>query len=174
MKKIFLLFFMVLFLVPLALAVPASYKGVIDYTGDITTGHTIKAESASRTTTKTITESSFVINHLVKKGEIVKFYFDNNLFTEYTQPLPGTVVDLGTWKLGTAGITSDLFKAKSALTYTLILNGNPSKDNVIGNLFLPTSLAAYPGVSISWDSSSPAVIAANGAVTRDNNDHEVT
>src|SRR3989338_7202251 len=174
MKKIFLLFFIALFLVPLVLAVPVSYKGVIDYSGNITEGHTLKAVSDSRTTTKTITESSFVINHLVKKNEIVTFYFDNNEFTKYTQPLPGTVVGLGTWKLGTAGITSDLFKAKSALAYTLILNGNPSEDNVIGNLYLPNSLAAYPGVSISWDSSSQAVIAANGAVTRDNNDHEVT
>src|SRR3989338_9416725 len=167
MKKIFLLFFIALFLVPLVLAVPVSYKGVIDYSGNITEGHTLKAVSDSRTTTKTITESSFVINHLVKKNEIVTFYFDNNEFTKYTQPLPGTVVGLGTWKLGTAGITSDLFKAKSALAYTLILNGNPSEDNVIGNLYLPTSLAAYPGVTIGW-SPNHASVANNGTVTRDN------
>ena len=173
MKNIFLLILIVLSVIPLVLAVPVSYKGVIDYTGNIATGHVIKAVSDSRTTTKTITESSFVVNHLVKKGEIVKFYFDDNLFTEYTQPLPGTVVDLGTWKISPAGITSDLYKAKSDLTYELILNGNPSKDSVISNLYLPTSLVDYTGTSISW-ASNHGSIAINGTVTRDNSDHTIT
>ncbi|MEA2037435.1 MAG: immunoglobulin-like domain-containing protein [Nanoarchaeota archaeon] len=173
MKKIFLLFFIFLFIIPLVLAVPVSYKGTITYGGDdITTDHTLEAVSATRTTTNVLSQNSFVINHLVKKGEVVKFYFDDNLFTEYIQPLPGSVVDIGVWDISAAGLTSDLYKAKGDLIYELILNGNPSGDNVIADLYLPTSLADYPSVTISW-ASSDASIATDGTVTRDGSDHVV-
>jgi len=166
MKKLFLFFIILLSMSLIVTAVPVSYKGTITYDGeDINTSHSIESKSASRITTKTITESNFVINHLVKKGEIVKFYFEDTLFTEYVQPLPGTIVDLGDWNIITAGLP-DLYKAKSALTYTLILNGNPSKGNVIADLYLPTNLTAYPTVTISWTSTDESVIAIDGAVTR--------
>ncbi len=166
MKKLFLFFIILLSMSLIVTAVPVSYKGTITYDGeDINTSHSIESKSASRTTNKTINESNFVINHLVKKGEIVKFYFDNTLFTEYVQPLPGTIIDLGAWNIIPDGLP-DLYKAKSDLTYTLILNGNPSKDDVIANLYLPTNLTAYPTVTISWTSTDESVIAINGTITR--------
>jgi len=60
----------------------------------------------------------------------------------------------------------DVQSAKLALTDTVVLAGNMDKGNVIANLYLPTSLSAYPGVSIAWDSSDSSVIATTGIVTR--------
>ena len=58
----------------------------------------------------------------------------------------------------------DLSNAKLALTDALVLNGNPSLDNVIAKLNLPASLSGH-NVVISWSSDNSAV-ATNGTVTR--------
>jgi len=77
------------------LAVPVSYVGNIDYIGEAA-GHTFKAVSATGITQKTLEDTTFLLNHLGNEGETVSFYFDDILVKTDTQPLPGTVVDLGT------------------------------------------------------------------------------
>ncbi len=57
-----------------------------------------------------------------------------------------------------------LSNAKLALTEELVLNGNPDKDNIIGNLNFPAALSGHD-VAVSWASGSSAV-AANGTITR--------
>jgi hypothetical protein len=49
---------------------------------------------------------------------------------------------------------------------SIILNGNPSLDNIIANLNLPNHLSGYPLLNITWATSDSAVITANGTVTR--------
>ena len=65
--------------------------------------------------------------------------------------------------------------AKLALTSSSVLNGNPAKDNILGDVVLRTSLTGYPGVAISWGSSNTSIVALNGSVFRDNiEDKQVT
>ncbi len=63
---------------------------------------------------------------------------------------------------------SDLFTAIEAG----YLSDNPDSSNVIMDLNLMTSLEAFPGVILAWQSSNPAVITNGGAVTRDDQDDQ--
>ncbi|WP_019637246.1 S-layer homology domain-containing protein [Paenibacillus fonticola] len=48
----------------------------------------------------------------------------------------------------------------------VFLGANTNQNNIVGNLTLPASLPAYPGVVITWSTSDEAVITNNGVVTR--------
>ena len=62
---------------------------------------------------------------------------------------------------------SDIFtQAFDALTFEIIRGGNANEQSILTNLTLPSSLLDFPGLSISWASSKPAVISAAGVVTR--------
>lgn len=50
---------------------------------------------------------------------------------------------------------------------TIYLGSNTGTSNVISNLSLPTSLTAYPGVTITWSTSNPDVVTNTGIITRD-------
>ncbi|MBI4009847.1 MAG: hypothetical protein HY361_01455 [Candidatus Aenigmarchaeota archaeon] len=65
--------------------------------------------------------------------------------------------------------------AKLALTEALLLNGNPAKDKVLGNIVLVSGLTGHPGVAIGWVSSNINITALNGSVFRDTvGDKQVT
>jgi len=76
-------------------AIPVSYKININYSGDISTGHVVKAVSESKATSKNVNMDFFVINHAANENDYVEFYFDGILFNNYSQPLPGSIIDLG-------------------------------------------------------------------------------
>ncbi|MFC2136353.1 thrombospondin type 3 repeat-containing protein [Bacteroidota bacterium] len=97
MKKLFL--FLVLFLLPsLALAVPVSYYGIIEY-DSINSTNTLEAVSSIGTTQKqhfqTDDQTKFLLNHLENPGEKVEFFFKGMIVRRHAQPLPGSIVDLG-------------------------------------------------------------------------------
>jgi hypothetical protein len=76
-----------------------------------------------------------------------------------------------------AKFTDTLTQALDALTFELISGGNANAQSVMTDLELPTSLTAYPGVTITWESSAPSVVSATGTVTRPDSgaaDAEVT
>ncbi|EBD8094958.1 hypothetical protein C3514_25455, partial [Salmonella enterica] len=50
------------------------------------------------------------------------------------------------------------------------LGANSDKNNIVGNLSLPTTMAAYPGVLIAWSTSDETVITNSGKVTRNENE----
>ncbi len=81
-----------------ALAIPVTYKGIIDY-DDIGSTTALKAESSTGTTEKQLNQTSqqtaFVLNHLGNEGETVNFYFGTTNIRAKTQPKPGTIVDMG-------------------------------------------------------------------------------
>jgi len=60
---------------------------------------------------------------------------------------------------------AEVLGTKNALKNSLILNGNVNINNVVANLYLPTSLTGSKA-AISWSSSNSAVISTAGAVTR--------
>jgi len=57
----------------------------------------------------------------------------------------------------------DIFDAIAAK----YLGSNKDSNSIVSNLDLVTSLPAFPGVTISWQSDKPAVISTLGVVTRD-------
>ncbi|MDR1157615.1 MAG: S-layer homology domain-containing protein [Oscillospiraceae bacterium] len=60
-----------------------------------------------------------------------------------------------------------LTAAKIALNFETIRGTNTYEQGILTNLTsLPTSLPAYPGVSIAWASSQSAIVSATGVVTR--------
>jgi uncharacterized repeat protein (TIGR02543 family) len=64
-----------------------------------------------------------------------------------------------------------------ALTFDSIKGANANEQSIISDLTLLTTLAQYPGLSISWSSTNPSVIAPTGKVNRptaDGNDVLVT
>ncbi|MFS0873171.1 S-layer homology domain-containing protein [Paenibacillus xylanilyticus] len=50
------------------------------------------------------------------------------------------------------------------------LGANSDQNNIVGSLSLPTTMAAYPGVVITWSTSDETVITNRGAVTRNENE----
>ncbi|MGV2881280.1 S-layer homology domain-containing protein [Paenibacillus taichungensis] len=50
------------------------------------------------------------------------------------------------------------------------LGANSDKNNIVGNLSLPTTMADYPGVLIAWSTSDETVITNSGKVTRNENE----
>lgn len=94
----------------------------------------------------------------------------------------GSSSDSKTFSLTVKGTTDpdeqEIAGAKTALTETAILNGNPSVSNVVGRLYLPASVKSYPNVAISWSSSDASVIVvdtqlATGNVTRSASDDKL-
>ena len=59
-----------------------------------------------------------------------------------------------------------LTEAKDALTFDVIRGANTNEQSILTNLGLPTSLLAYPDITITWASSNPTVISSSGVVTR--------
>ncbi|MEK6892509.1 MAG: thrombospondin type 3 repeat-containing protein [Nanoarchaeota archaeon] len=98
MKNIFLFFIVLVLMSSIALAIPVTYVGTIEYDSDST--NTLKAVSTTGTTEKdvqqTALQTQFVLNHLANPNENVEFYFKGLIVRRYTQPLPGTIItDLG-------------------------------------------------------------------------------
>jgi hypothetical protein len=58
---------------------------------------------------------------------------------------------------------SEVFKAIEAA----FLGSNENLNNIISNLNLMTSLSAFPGVTLTWETNNVAVISRDGVVTRD-------
>lgn len=58
-----------------------------------------------------------------------------------------------------------MLNVRDQLDWDFIKGENSSKSKIISDLYLPTSLENYPGVTITWTSSKDA-IAADGKVTR--------
>ncbi|MEL3905742.1 MAG: hypothetical protein P1P65_01745, partial [Treponema sp.] len=76
-------------------------------------------------------------------------------------------------KLETAANDTDAVAgAKAALE--IVFAENDSAHHVTNNVTLPAASQDYDGVGITWASSEPAVIAANGTVTRQAEDKRVT
>ena len=98
MRIFFILFFLIIFLNNVE-GVPVTYKGVINYGGDISSGYVLEVKSDNGETNKTISVSDFFIHHVEDEDEVVKFYFDSRLFKETTQTLPGSVVELGSFEI---------------------------------------------------------------------------
>ncbi|CAH1204948.1 S-layer homology domain-containing protein [Paenibacillus sp. JJ-223] len=48
----------------------------------------------------------------------------------------------------------------------VFLGKNTDKNNVISDLFLPTSLPGYPGVLISWSTDNESALSSTGVITR--------
>jgi hypothetical protein len=67
---------------------------------------------------------------------------------------------------GGGGSDTTLASAKAALTFNTIRGTNTYEHGILTDLSLPTSLPAYPGVSIAWASSQSAVVSPTGLVTR--------
>lgn len=83
-------------------------------------------------------------------------YFDSTM-TAYATSW-GYLNDTGTSDSDTLGA------ALASLTAANLLGGNTSQTSVTSSLALPTSLTG--GITLSWNSSNPAVISSSGAVTR--------
>ena len=73
-----------------------------------------------------------------------------------------TFVVIGTVDLNEVAVNN----AKLALTEALLLNGNPSRESVLGDLVLVSSLTGHPGVAVGWVSSNVNITALNGTVFR--------
>lgn len=52
----------------------------------------------------------------------------------------------------------------------IFLGSNSNKNNIAGNLSLPSALDAYPGVSINWSSNDETTITNSGEVKRNENE----
>ncbi len=56
--------------------------------------------------------------------------------------------------------------AKALITWKYISGGNAAMSKISEDLYLPTSIPEYDGLSITWESSNPSAITAEGKVTR--------
>jgi uncharacterized protein YjdB len=52
----------------------------------------------------------------------------------------------------------------------ILLGSNLNKNNIVGNLSLPSALDAYPGVSINWSTNDETIITNSGEVKRNENE----
>lgn len=85
-------------------------------------------------------------------------YFSMDIIRQNTSPVELLVKDIS--------VTTT---AVSAIRYEELTSQSPNA--ITQNLSLPTE---FNGKTVAWTSSNPAVIAADGTVTRDGDEHEVT
>lgn len=97
MKKLIFLF-LLLVLSSFVLAVPVTYKGIIE-DSDLSVNKFIATSNIGNTTiihNQTNNQTSFILNHLENNQELVEFFYKNEVVRRNKQNLPGSIIDLGT------------------------------------------------------------------------------
>ncbi len=138
-------------------------KGGNTYQSEITKDLSLPTTGLYNTILSWSSSNTNVVN---EKGTVTRKSVDTSAVLTATAK-KGDKTGTKTFSLTVKGTTDpdelDLESAKQALTDKKVLNGNVDRKNIIGDLYLPSSLS---GATISWNSSNTTYFANNGSVFR--------